>query len=284
MRLACTRLREQVGEVSPPIGLKKLVNALGGSIRLGNIATYGRLEAGTNEYVIRVRRDRSWRAQRFTVAHELGHILLLNALARTPKRLSVLRTPSAWGAVERLCNLAAAELLMPQEDFQRQLQAVPFSPAGILSLYDRYLVSYRVLFVRMASALKESTVTLWRHHSREPGDRVALRVIWKSRSPDGPWLPTGITINYIVPDIVSAALRDGHTANPSLRLEVRGRPDRVHAVASAAPRREDSNESQLPIFQGRPIADDPKLDFEAVLLMSRGARSLPESFWAEQPS
>ncbi len=69
--------------------------------------------------------------QRFTIAHELGHVLI--------ERIQPGANQNAK-EVERICNLIAAELLMPEEVF-RQDSREPLTPTRIFGLARRYETS-----------------------------------------------------------------------------------------------------------------------------------------------
>jgi hypothetical protein len=80
--------------------------------------------------------------RRFTIAHELGHAILLRAGLSLPHR---------GAEVERLCNLLADALLMPSEDFLRL--AHPISVSRIFDLVRQFDVSLAAVAVRCASLL-----------------------------------------------------------------------------------------------------------------------------------
>ena len=70
--------------------------------------------------------------RRFTIAHELGHALVESSGARAPR---------VGKEVERLCDMLAAELLMPRALFDATLGQGPVNGASIRRLAREYQTS-----------------------------------------------------------------------------------------------------------------------------------------------
>lgn len=88
----------------------------------------------------------------FTLAHELGHYLLHRA--DHPKGIrcgeqDVVRWDSAYGQIEQQANLFAAALLMPLDDYRRQIAADTRVDLDMIShCADRYRVSLIAAILR----------------------------------------------------------------------------------------------------------------------------------------
>ena len=86
--------------------------------------------------------------QRFTVCHEIAHIVL---------RLQSDHTQPWWSAkkplAERLCDTFAAELVLPAELFQPAAEEVPVSFASVDALASRFLASVTATGSRFADAV-----------------------------------------------------------------------------------------------------------------------------------
>jgi hypothetical protein len=209
MRISCRRLLEEAGQPGGPPPLSRLMARLGARRRDQPLPTAGRLRIDEQGYLICVRSGTPWQRGRFTVAHELGHILLCERLSDQPEMLRALRGSANWEAVERLCNQAAAELLMPAEDFRRQVEGVEITGAMVARLRRRYGVSLSALAIRF-DELMGLAVSSWRRYQRHPKERVTFRVecSWGV----GAWLPRGLTTRYLRPDVINRAVEEGHVA------------------------------------------------------------------------
>jgi Zn-dependent peptidase ImmA (M78 family) len=95
-----------------------------------------------SELVIRLNSQSSPRRRRFTLAHEIAHLIVASADARGAQR------SHACTELERACDLVAAELLMPSDEFSR---AAPGrgSTAGLLAIADQFGVSSQSAAVRL---------------------------------------------------------------------------------------------------------------------------------------
>ena len=105
------------GVACPPTDLVSLGQKLGVSeISYESFPGSGELHKIGEAYRIVCSSDQSPPRRRFTVAHELAHVIL----DRTGRN-----APRTGGAVERICDMLAAECLMPADEFERRLSAVP---------------------------------------------------------------------------------------------------------------------------------------------------------------
>jgi hypothetical protein len=269
MRRACELLRERAGEDIPPIGLRKLLAACGARRNSRMLPIPGRLDIDREGFIVQVNAGDRWRRQRFTAAHEIGHILVFKALASTPHHIQVLRTREGWEEIERLCNLAAAELLIPKGDLVFMLQRIGFSPASLQQLYDRYMVSWSTLFVRLVEALPGSALSLWQIRSHGLNSEPALRVNKCYGGSCGTWLPQHATARkHVIPNVVEQAWREQASVGCDvLTIAVGGRRVRVKGLATIAPAFRNAMEGQLPLFQGYRVPDEPVQRFEVILFL-----------------
>jgi hypothetical protein len=104
------------------------------------------------------------RTQRFTVAHELAHLLLAN-IDREAIGLSGARE-------EKLCEEFASHLLVPRDDLDRQLADFEDDPAELLSLSTYYDVSISALLAAASEHLAAREVVAFaasrRGHRKRP--------------------------------------------------------------------------------------------------------------------
>jgi len=126
--------------------------------------------------------DKSELRNRFSLAHELGHTFFL------PFRNEIGQETLAGTTFdcqdieeERLCNIAAAEILMPEYDMRRKINRMPPTPALLKQLAATFTVSQQSMAVRVCGltgfpvvtgAIGTDTV-----HSKQ-----GLRLLWYSKS------------------------------------------------------------------------------------------------------
>jgi hypothetical protein len=127
----------------------------------------GLFQLPDGELVIKLNSENSYVRKRFTLAHEIGH-LLLNSV---PALKSSNRTDES---LERACDLIAAELLMPMDEI------VPFveklggpSPEKLKIIASRFAVSLRAAAIRVHSGLK-----LWKCYIGFWERRELVRTVW----------------------------------------------------------------------------------------------------------
>ena len=162
------RIRDQVedllraGDVTaPPVPVERLARQVGAHVRLepfeGQLSGLlfrqeGRTVIGVNALHARTR-------QRFTIAHELGHLLLHDPEEMHVDRdyrvyLRDARASTATDPVEMASNAFAAELLMPAKFLAKDLRdrAVDIEDDEQLRrLADRYKVSLQAMIFRLAN-------------------------------------------------------------------------------------------------------------------------------------
>lgn len=233
MAAACRELREAAGESDPPIGLRSLLTRFDASIERRHTPVDALLHRRDEGWVIQAppANERVWRRQRFTVAHELAHLILLRDLGDHPEELSRLGAPDALPRVERLCDTAAAELLLPPDAMAGAMAAHGLHEHGLVALYDLFRVSWTALLIRIGELLDGCAVTLWRRWARpDRTERQALRVVSVKGTAGGPWLPEGLTARYLSGSLVDDAYAGAH-GRGELDVRLGGRSARWRAVA-----------------------------------------------------
>jgi Zn-dependent peptidase ImmA (M78 family) len=85
---------------------------------------------------------------RFSIAHEIGHTLFSDCAAATRNRATHQEMKEDDWQLELLCNMAAAEILMPFGTFQEDLSVRP-SAGIVLDLRRKYLVSCEAIVNRL---------------------------------------------------------------------------------------------------------------------------------------
>lgn len=140
----------------------------------------GLVRLPSGELVIKLNSESSFVRQRFTLAHELGHLLL--------QTVPAFRSASSDDtALERTCDMIAAELLMPSEDavaFVRSLGQP--SPDKLKLIASKYVVSLRSAAIRLHSDLRlwKCFIGLWERHPQVKTAWFVGRRLWDRTEPD----------------------------------------------------------------------------------------------------
>lgn len=216
-----------------PLRLEGLLAAAGARRETRRIAGDGRLELDpSGNFVVVVDRDARWTRQRFTCAHELAHILLFKEFADDAEALRRLRSHEESARVERACNAAAAELLMPTHDLAAEVGCSGLGPVGLSYLQGRYAVSWSALLVRLTEVLAAPLV-VFRRHARHSREAVAWRVHRMYGATRGIWLPAGLTTRHLDHSIVEDAAADGIGYAAALTVERSGTRETVVGWAAS---------------------------------------------------
>jgi Zn-dependent peptidase ImmA (M78 family) len=128
----------------PPIPVERIASALGVNAIIGaSLFEDGRLERRGGQTVIYVRSDSPASRRRFTIAHELGHLLLAEpAGPLVAQRL--LR-----GGAERFCDRFAASLLLPAAWVRSRYGDGPQTLRLVRSLANQAEVSLSAALIRL---------------------------------------------------------------------------------------------------------------------------------------
>ncbi len=152
---AAADLLKRCGRTGPPTDLRSVAALWPGvSIQEERIEGDGYLlDLGVQGAEVIVKRDALPARQRYTIAHELGHWLLLRSApaAAAPPAL-----------LEKWCDRFAAALLMPEPWLQADLQAAPLQdlPTLVLQGPARYQVSREAYRIRVARLTRISVYEL----------------------------------------------------------------------------------------------------------------------------
>lgn len=141
----------------------------------------GLFEIGQGELVIKLNVESSFVRKRFTLAHELGHMLL--------NTVPAFRKAASHGdeALERACDMIAAELLMPTTDataFVRGLGQP--SPEKLTIIASKYRVSLYAAAIRVQSGLNlwKCSIGCWERQPQIKTVWFVGRRLWDRTDPD----------------------------------------------------------------------------------------------------
>ena len=204
-----SKLLTKCGQTSAPIELRAVTEELGINVQWERVESNGSgvasLSSHNDKLVVKFYEKslaNNWRRTRFTVAHEIIHAAIVKVLA-DPLLISALDgSCDSYKHLERLCDIGAAELLMPKTLFRQQLHHGPLTSSRLRELYDTFMVSREALLLRVAETLPKGSVTRWRKFSRDNRESCCFRVVssYPSYAPTGksPWLPEGATSKHVI--------------------------------------------------------------------------------------
>lgn len=114
---AMDSLRQRTSQVAPPTRLRPICDALGIQVeyRSGDRHSGHLRLKPKGGYVASVTDVRGWAHRRFSLAHEIAHVILFEAALDFGIPVEDLFDPAGADAVERLCDVGAAALLAPSE-------------------------------------------------------------------------------------------------------------------------------------------------------------------------
>jgi Zn-dependent peptidase ImmA (M78 family) len=166
---------------------------------------------------------------RFSIAHELGHLMFSDYADRPRHRgdrdeVKALREADEW-QLELLCNLAAAELLMP-EGALTQRTTEELSLAHLLDLRAQFAVSTEALLNRIVRLSDEPVALFAAARNKDERDSFRVDYVISSRA----WKPP-VTAGSSVSanSVLSHCTAVGHTDSATERWGSRGEVE-VQAV------------------------------------------------------
>ena len=180
-----TRLRLDCGLHAPPYNLYSVADLLDVQVEERFIPDFdGYIEVRDKKYVAVISTKKHPTRQRFTLGHELGHVVLMKFMEnegaparrryRAKKKMPSLHQDPIE---ESLCNYFAGELLMPANEVKERLKGKTIEPETIFNLGKEFHVSSQAAAVNVIKLRKEIIAcTLWSLNSLWP-----LPVWWVGR-------------------------------------------------------------------------------------------------------
>ncbi len=207
--------------------------------------------------------------RRFSICHEIAHTLFPDAYDVVHYRDAQREKSDPHHELEALCDIAAAEFLLPLAEFKRDLKALGISLDTMDELRDRYEASREAVLLRMVAVTSKpiAIATLsWRHKPKEeramrqgrfgfadaPRPKLRIDLMAQSDSFAGPRLP----VHKSIPD-ESCAYK---------LLEI-GAPRSVSGIETWGTDRADLPECHVEAMRIPPGPDGP--DRIAVLLQPK---------------
>jgi hypothetical protein len=171
-------------DATPPVDVAVLASVCGiTDIEYRRQLWAGVLFSRSGKPVAQIRDSDGLERQRFTVLHEGGHTFLPGFLRAAQHRCKGPKTRE-----EQLCDLAAAEMLLPREFFHADLGQAGPGLRAVEELAAVYIASIQATAVRTVTLAAESTLLLAFHYANKPSERGRerdcprkLRLEWSMR-------------------------------------------------------------------------------------------------------
>ena len=150
----------------------------------------GRIFPRSDGVVIEYRAGRIVERQRFTVCHELAHTCFGNAFEFVRHHEAPEEDDPAHKKFEYLCDLGAAELLMPHDEFSADMSGDVMNLARMDVLRGRYISSIEATLGRMLDFTDHSCAAVFltdeafKGFPETPG-QMRVQWMWKSKTFNG---------------------------------------------------------------------------------------------------
>jgi len=182
---------------------------------------HGRLSVHDRRWRIDVPVELTAERRRFSVAHEIGHILLLDSVADQPELVRELGSAPLHRRIERLCNFAAAHILMPDAAVRAALSEHPGLDRDSLPQFaSQFFVSYEAMARRVSEVSDRWSLIMWEWRSDHPNGPAWRTAKYQDRS-GRIFIPDGMSSRRLTPDVVAAAAADAFAASDVVRFEGR---------------------------------------------------------------
>jgi hypothetical protein len=123
----------------------------------------GRLLPCNDGFIIELRKDRPHERKNFTCAHEIAHTFFYETVPTVKYRALTSTVPQHDPEEEILCNVAAAEMLMPQPVFSKIAADFRESPQSLVGLSRLFETSITATVIRLQRLrIWKGTYILWR--------------------------------------------------------------------------------------------------------------------------
>lgn len=181
---------DRSGQQYPPFNPAHMARLCGVKlIRQVSMSQSGRIVPVVGGFVIELNISETRPRKRFTCAHEVAHTFFATWDSSEPQERVHARLEGYDGdkEVERLCDIAAAAMLMPSRHLKRVIEKHGFSLTMIEEAAKVFDVSLPAVAIRVGQGGFGAAIVMWRYKSR-PGSTEKLRVDWAA-SPRGIFIP-----------------------------------------------------------------------------------------------
>jgi len=195
--IICAKLLSESKNENFPISLNNLTKFLNiKTISNNSLEKDALLFIKNSQYTIEFKNSQNWRRQRFTIAHEIFHVVLFDLFGDIIdfNKVDLKR-------IEYICNLGASEILVPKWSIKKDTENSQISMSIINTMIEKYKVSYSVIFRKLNSLSPETSIYIWKKYARKPEDKNEYRVFQAfqtyTKNLQYPYLPLGCTTKHL---------------------------------------------------------------------------------------
>lgn len=268
MRSACRQVLSSLNLSDAPIALKPICQKFNLKVIYDNAlkSEDSFLKLAPEGFEIEISKRKNWRRNRFTIAHELSHLIIYSIL-----NTAVNLNRQQHDAIEILCDIGASELLINEDELEKELEKHGINSQGLKTLYDKFMVSYDALFTKLSDFL-DVNIIIWKNHARNEMENRQFRVFRHfpkyKNSNKATWLPNGCTAKHISPNIFDVDGTKDITVIDDFRIIMNDRVTKCSSITFMFPHSRDLNKN-LPIFDNLTIKDESGYDDCYVMFVSK---------------
>ena len=197
IRFIVNRIHKESKNETFPISLKKITKKLGVKTQsVNNLDNDAILTIDRGQYRIEFAPNKNWKRQRFTVAHEIMHVILYD-LFHNHINFSLVELSH----LEKICNIGASELLVPKKNLEKDLDKETISINLITKLTEKYMASFSALSWKINDIRPNTAIYIWKKYARNKKDKHEYRVLNAfqkyTTEINHPYLPQGCTSKYL---------------------------------------------------------------------------------------
>jgi hypothetical protein len=192
MRQICADLLAEAEIREPPIPMEMVASLRGiATVQRVDQPFAGVIQPRNSGLEVRVRRSDGHERQRFTIGHETGHTLLPGFLEGRQFRCNGARD---W--LEAMCDVASAEILLPEPMLSERLSGSPLDLSHVESLSSEFQASVEATARRAVSLRPEPSMLIVLSERHKPSEAAItdqvppkLRVDYRIAKGKWPFMP-----------------------------------------------------------------------------------------------
>lgn len=218
LEIICNKLLHESNNKYPPVSLDKIVKYLGIKTRINNtLSSDAILKVEHNKFKIEYKEVKNWRRQRFTVAHEIMHVLLYQLFNQNIdfNRIDIEQ-------LENICNIGASKILLPKEHIKEDIKSTEYDFLYFKNLIEKYDVSLSALLWKLNDLHPNKSFFIWKKYARNSKEdneyRVHLAFQKYTKKSIYPYLPLGCTQKHLSKKIFADAKKTVSSGNLFLIL------------------------------------------------------------------
>ena len=258
VKVMCRQLLYSLNLLSAPIPLKPICQKFNLNVKYNNVKKQedSFLKLTPSGFEIEISRDKNWRRNRFTIAHELTHLIIYQAIKSPINSFD----RKQHDDIETLCDIGASELLINEIELEKKLKEEGLNKNGLKKIYDTFMTSYDALFYKLSEYLNVNIV-IWKNYARNEMESKEYRVYKHfpsyKKAYKSTWLPNGCTSKHIKP--LPFKNKNSTTVIENFKILMNGKVTNSQSITFLFPH-SSTLQNNLPIFDNLIIPDESTYD------------------------